>query len=87
LRKLEGHTDGVLSIAYSTDGKRIVTAGWDKTVRIWDAESGKELYILEGHPNLVNSATLSPDGSKVAVAYSGGIVRIWDISSIIDSKE
>jgi WD40 repeat protein len=46
---LNGHTSGVSSAVFSSDGKRVVTASEDKTARIWDAESGKEIAILKGH--------------------------------------
>ena len=46
---LEGHAGLVNSAAFSGDGKRVVTASWDNTARIWDAESGKEIAVLKGH--------------------------------------
>jgi WD40 repeat protein len=39
----------VTSAAFSPDGKRIVTASWDKTARIWDAATAKEIAVLRGH--------------------------------------
>ena len=42
-----------MSAAFSADGKRVVTASDDKTARIWDAESGKEIAVLKGHDQLV----------------------------------
>jgi len=47
--ELKGHTDAVQSVAYSADGKKIVTASHDHTARIWDAEAGKELQKLEAN--------------------------------------
>src|SRR4051794_33737622 len=50
---LDGHTDPVYSIAWSPDGKLVVTGGFDNTVRIWDSATRKELKKLEGHSGLV----------------------------------
>jgi WD40 repeat protein len=49
LLTLEEHTDRVACCAFSPDGKRILTASWDETVRFWDAETGAPQRTLEGH--------------------------------------
>ena len=54
----------------SADRSRIVTASGDKTARIWDAASGKEVAVLRGHGDAVRSAAFSPDGSRVVTASS-----------------
>ena len=41
-RQLQGHTDAVMSAAYSPDGQSIVTASWDRTIRIWGANTGQK---------------------------------------------
>ena len=75
---LRGHTGSVYSAAFSPDGKRIVSASWDETVRIWDVQTGKELQKLEGHTKVVSSASFSPDGKRIVSASWDNTVRIWD---------
>src|SRR6478609_4720151 len=64
LRVLEGHSDRVLTVAFSSDGKRAVSGSQDRTVRLWNVGNGKELCRLEGHTSLVRSVCLSADGSR-----------------------
>ena len=65
-------TDDVWSAAFSPDGKRIVTASSDKTARLWDAESGKQIgEPLTGHTDAVMSAAFSPDGKRIVTASCG----------------
>jgi WD40 repeat protein len=46
---LKGHTDAVLSVAFSPDGKRLASASGDKTVKVWDAQTGQDMRTLKGH--------------------------------------
>jgi len=68
-------------IAWSPDGRYIVGGLTDHTVRIWDAESGKELVILSGHKGDIESVAWSPDGRYIASGSSDCTVRIWDANS------
>jgi WD40 repeat protein len=75
---IEGHTSNVSSVSYSPDGRRIVSASWDSTLKVWDAATGQNLLTLKGHTNPVYSVAYSSDGRRIA---SGGIdntVRVWD---------
>jgi len=74
----KGHFGTVFSAAFSPDGKKIVTASYDYTARIWDVESGKELHTLlghDGHSSGVHSAFFSPDGKKIVTTGSDGAAR------------
>ncbi|MGD0480411.1 MAG: hypothetical protein ABSA42_09590 [Terracidiphilus sp.] len=67
----------VYSAAFSPDGKRVVTASWDKTARIWDVESGRLLATLSGHTNLVVDAEFSPDGRRIVTASADGTAKVY----------
>ena len=68
-RTLAGHSHGVRAALFSPDGRRIVTASYDKTARIWDAETGRELAVLKGHEDVVWSAAFSPTRSDTAPRF------------------
>ena len=76
--RLIGHADAICSAEYSPDGKYIVSASEDSTIRIWNAETGENLRTLRGHQNTVNMATFSPDGKIVASASADSTIRFWD---------
>ena len=78
---LSGHNAPVTSAAFSPDGSRIVTASRDKTARIWDAATAKEIAVLRGHDDFVNSAAFSPDGSRIVTASNDKTVRNWDAAT------
>jgi WD domain, G-beta repeat len=78
---LGGHDDIMWTAAFSPDGSRIVTASADKTARIWDAVSGKEIAVLRGHEGGVFSAAFSPGGSRIVTASNDKTARVWDAAS------
>jgi WD40 repeat protein/energy-coupling factor transporter ATP-binding protein EcfA2 len=80
-KSLKGHTSIVTSVAWSPDGKRLATASWDQTARVWDASSGQELLTLKGHTNPVTSVAWSPDGKHIATASEDQTAKVWDASS------
>ena len=68
-------------MAFSPDGKRLATASWDNTARIWDAATGKPIATLRGHTGYVFSVSFSPDGKHLASSSgyrSKGEIKIWD---------
>jgi WD40 repeat protein/serine/threonine protein kinase len=72
------HEDEVWSVAYSPDGKRLASAGEDRTARIWDAATGQELLTLVGHAEWVYAVAFSPDGKKLATASGDNTAKLWD---------
>ncbi|KAI1032368.1 hypothetical protein LB504_013188 [Fusarium proliferatum] len=77
LLTLEGHGSWVNSVVFSHDSKKIVSAS-NKTIRIWNAETGECERVLEGHSNSVRSVMLSHNSKKVASASQDETIRIWD---------
>ena len=74
-----GHNDVVGSIAFSPDGKKIVSGSNDRTICIWDAQTGTPIgELLRGHTNSVSSVSFSPDGTKIVSGSTDNTIRIWD---------
>ncbi|KAH7034500.1 WD40-repeat-containing domain protein [Microdochium trichocladiopsis] len=66
---------------FSHDSKTVASASGDKTVRIWDAESGECMCVLKGHSDVVNSVVFSHNSKVAASASDDKTVRIWDTES------
>jgi WD40 repeat protein/serine/threonine protein kinase len=81
LLTLLGHSDGVTSVSFSPDGKRIVSGSADATVKIWDAETGQHVLTLSGHETTVWSVGFSPDGKRVVSGSDDQTVMLWDATT------
>jgi WD40 repeat protein len=95
LGRFTGHTDDVLCVTVTPDGKQAVSVGADKVVRHWDIATGKELHSLEGHATVLWSIGVSPRG-RLAVSGGGSAAadnglyvgagtdfepRLWDLAT------
>jgi WD40 repeat protein len=78
--------EGIASVAFSRDGARLITTGWSKKARVWDAATGKVLLTLTGPlagqwTAAFWTAAFSPDGSLIATAGADHNVRVWDTAT------
>ena len=76
-----GHNGTVDSAAFSPDSRRLITGSFDKTVKLWDVETGRLIRTFEGHGNLVRHVAYSPDGRRIASASADNTVRLWDVET------
>ena len=86
LRRFEGDHASVTSVAFSPDGRKVLTGSQDKsgsnhgtTARLWDEETGKELQRFDAYS--LTSVAFSPDGRKVLTGSDDKTARLWDLES------
>jgi eukaryotic-like serine/threonine-protein kinase len=82
LHTLIGHTADAVCAAFSPDGRRLATASFDRTIKLWDTATGQDVFTLRGHTAGVVALAFSPDGNRLT---SGGIdhtARVWDATPL-----
>lgn len=78
VHRLEGHKHKIMSAAVSADGKRVVTGGWDKAVKVWDSQTGKQLRSISVSSPVNSVAMVGPAGRLIAVGGHDRLVRLLD---------
>ena len=76
---LSGHTDMILSLAFSLDGTLLVSGSEDKTIKIWDVQTGGVVRSFRDQSSPVLSVSVSPDHTRIASGAQDGSVRLWDV--------
>jgi WD40 repeat protein/serine/threonine protein kinase len=74
----DAHTAPVLSVEFSKDGSKLLTASEDGSARVWDVENGTRIHLLASHSNWVWDAAFSPDDKWVVTASQDGTAIVWD---------
>ncbi|PNJ90241.1 SNRNP40 isoform 2 [Pongo abelii] len=77
---LKGHSGAVMELHYNTDGSMLFSASTDKTVAVWDSETGERVKRLKGHTSFVNSCYPARRGPQlVCTGSDDGTVKVWDL--------
>jgi WD40 repeat protein len=86
---LQSHTEAISCVCYNTDGSKIASASWDRSVKIWDSSVGNILCTLEGHTDAVTSVAFNRDSALVVTASEDKAIKIWDavVGSLTRSLE
>ena len=79
VRAYEGHAGGVFQAKWTPDQARFLSAGWDGTLRLWDASTGRELRRWNAHSGTVCDIDFSDDGRRVVSSGEDGAIRLWDL--------
>ena len=79
LETLKGNRSHVTAAIFLADGRQVVTAGYDRSVRVWDSVTGKQIRFLPVQTRLpVTSLSLSGDGGRLAIGFFDQTVQVWD---------
>src|SRR5438034_347921 len=81
VRTLKGHRGSVLAVAYAPTGKLLASCSRDKTIKVWDARTGKLKRVLEGHSGGLECIDFSPDGKLLASSSQDSTIRLWEVAT------
>ena len=82
---LVGHEGKVLSVDFSPNSQLIASGSEDKSVRVWDANTARELSFMTGHTGAVRSVRFAPQGDLLASASDDGTIRLWRLQALRSS--
>ena len=76
---LQGHQEVVYDSVFLPDGKSVVTASFDRTLKLWDLTTKQSVRTMEGHTGIILTVDVSPDGTLIASAGSDNTIKLWDV--------
>jgi WD40 repeat protein len=80
-RRLDGHRGNVTGVAFAPDGRRLLSSGGDRTLRIWDVATGQQRRQLGAHDSWARGVALAPDGRRALSWGDDNTLRLWDFAA------
>ena len=80
-KDLSGHSDYVVAVSFSPDGKRLASGSYDSTIILWETASGNLIRKFEPGVGKVYAVAFSPDGKVLASSHTDGDIKLWDVES------
>ena len=81
VRTLRAHTSVIGRIAWSPDGRMLASPSWDRTIRLWDVETGECLHVMQGHKETAYAVAFDPKGRFLASGSRDNTIKLWEPSS------
>jgi WD40 repeat protein len=77
----------VTSVAFSADGQWLASGSWDKTIKIWNVETGQEVQSLSGHDRPVYAVAYDAGGRWLASGSEDGTIKLWRLDNSAERSE
>lgn len=77
----QGDNADVDEVVFTPDGSRMITVGLDGIVKIWEANTGREMLAFKAHQSLIWGLAISPDGQTLATAAADKTAKLWDVAT------
>ena len=86
IRSYENNKEPILSVAFSSDGKEVLSGGDDDNVKLWDRNSGKQIHSMLGHWDDVHCASFVPNSHFALSGSENGSIRLWDLDRGVEIR-